>query len=781
MMITDDLGSYPIITCPPNVETVNDPGICGATNIDLGYPEIEDPYGIEAVYNDAPSTFPVGSTSVTWVVINVIGGTASCEQNVEVFDTEEPFLPPMPDLEGPNDPGDCGAVVSWPEPVATDNCGVTSLESNYYPGMMFPVGLTYVEYVASDESGNETSEGFTITVLDEEPPVLPPMPDLESPNDPGECGAELVWEPPAATDNCGIGSLESNFEPGMMFPVGLTDVMYTATDVYGNQGYGGFTITVLDEEPPVLPPMPDLESPNDPDECGAELVWEPPVPADNCGVGSLESNFEPGMMFPVGLTDVIYTATDVHGNPGFTGFTVMVLDTEPPDMSCPDDLEVNINAPPFELTEATPEGGWYEGPGVSDGIFDPAVAGIGNHMITYNYNNPSSGCPYDCGFYITVIEGEGQLIVIPEGWSGISSYIEPITPSLDIILNPIYDDLMILYNNDGMYYPNEDINTLWWWDTYSGYIIKVEETVNLIVDGEEVTDKTLLLTPGWEIIPVLSTDFYNIEELFTGTPLTIVKEVAGSRIYWKEYGINTIEFVEPGKSYHVLMDEPAEISFNLPVDGKAGMIQKPEVQIENPWNPVSRAPSSHVIAFNLNEQVLNKGDIVAGFDHDNLCAGYTQLNDQDAPFALTLFGNDPYSRARDDSGFEPGEWISYQLYRPATNETFQLEVSYNPVMNTGNFEVNGLSEVTAIKMAPLGISTLQSSDISIYPNPSDGTFTIEGIEGLAEIKIFNAFGEEIYLSEKMLPTKITLTQAKGIYFINIITNKGAHYEKIIIN
>jgi len=619
MMITDDLGDYPIITCPSDIETSNDPGICGATNIDLGQLEIEDPFGIDTVYNNAPLTFPVDSTTVTWTAINNIGGTASCDQIVTVLDTEDPEIPPLPDIESPNDPGECGAVVDWPPPDPTDNC-------------------------------------------------------------------------------------------------------------------------------------------------------EPP---------SLGSNYQPGDTFPVGETDVFYTATDQSGNQGYTGFTITVLDTNPPDMLCPDDFEVNVNAPSFELTEATPEGGWYEGPGVADGIFYPADAGIGNHLIIYNYNNPSSGCLYNCGFYIMVTEGEGQLIVIPEGWSGISGYVEPINPSLDVILSPIYDELVILRNNEGMYYPDEDINTLWWWDTYSGYIIKVENSVNLFIEGTEVSDKTLLLNPGWEIIPVLSTDFYNIVELFTGTPLTIVKEVAGSGIYWNDYGINTIEFVEPGKSYYVLMDGPAEISFNLPMDGKAGMVQKPEDQVETPWNPVSHTPSSHVIAFNFNGQVLSKGDIVAGFNQAGLCAGYTQLNDQDAPFALTVFGNVPF--AGNDSGFESGELISYQLYRPASNETFKLEVSYNPEMNTGNFEVNGLSEVTSVKLAPLGILGLQAANINIYPNPNDGAFTIEGIEDLAEIKIFNAFGEEIYLSEKLLPTKIALTQAKGIYIIKIITKKGAHYGKIIIN
>lgn len=49
------------------------------------------------------------------------------------------------------------------------------------------------------------------------------------------------------------------------------------------------------------------------------------------------------------------------------------------------------NAAPFTLTGGSPTGGTYSGPGVSLGTFDPAVAGVGIHTITYTYTD-SSGC-----------------------------------------------------------------------------------------------------------------------------------------------------------------------------------------------------------------------------------------------------------------------------------------------------------------------------------------------------------------------------------------------------
>lgn len=44
----------------------------------------------------------------------------------------------------------------------------------------------------------------------------------------------------------------------------------------------------------------------------------------------------------------------------------------------------------FSLTQGSPVGGVYSGSGVSNGQFDPAVAGLGTHSITYTINN--NGC-----------------------------------------------------------------------------------------------------------------------------------------------------------------------------------------------------------------------------------------------------------------------------------------------------------------------------------------------------------------------------------------------------
>ncbi len=80
------------------------------------------------------------------------------------------------------------------------------------------------------------------------------------------------------------------------------------------------------------------------------------------------------------------------------------------------DTITTTNAKPFKLKGGIPLGGTYSGPGVTNGIFYPAVAGVGTHQINYSYTNAAlctvtdhrslitiSPAPFICGNLVTDI------------------------------------------------------------------------------------------------------------------------------------------------------------------------------------------------------------------------------------------------------------------------------------------------------------------------------------------------------------------------------------------
>ncbi|MEA5459529.1 SdrD B-like domain-containing protein [Arcicella sp. LKC2W] len=142
------------------------------------------------------------------------------------------------------------AIITWTEPTATDNCGTVVLTSTSVSGGQFPVGTTTVIYTATDAKGNKATCSFVVNVVkmvtcdvDTQAPVFYDCPTDISVVTTGTT-AVVLWDHPAVGDNCGIPEITYNFEPGMLFPVGITTVTYKAVDAKGNTSYCSFKVTV---------------------------------------------------------------------------------------------------------------------------------------------------------------------------------------------------------------------------------------------------------------------------------------------------------------------------------------------------------------------------------------------------------------------------------------------------------------------------------------------------------------------------------------------------------
>ncbi len=144
-----------------------------------------------------------------------------------------------------------------------------------------------------------------------------------------------------------------------------------------------------------------------------------------------------------------------------------------------------------------------------------------------------------------------DLLTIPAGWSGISSWIEPSQPELGYLFAPASTGLIILQNMQGVYWPGQNVNTLGQWNENEGYMVKMAGEAQIPFIGTKNLENHFQLTSGWQILPVLSNCPLTMEELQNqlGSNLVMVKEIAGWRVFWPEMGISTLETLEPGKAY----------------------------------------------------------------------------------------------------------------------------------------------------------------------------------------------------------------------------------------
>jgi VCBS repeat-containing protein len=371
--------STPVFTACPSNSTVNtDAGLCSAvvnySTAVTGVPTPSLTYTFSGATtgngagNGSGSVFNKGTTTVT-ITANNACGNAVCRFTITVEDHEKPAITNVPAaISKSNDAGVCGAVVTWTNAIATDNCPIVTLVSDHHSGEVFPIGTTTVHYTATDASGNVSTASFDVTVSDNENPIITLPADVAHTADAGLCSYKFAnnvtdintvtpdghtpgYGPTAillgaatGTDNCGVTTVVGVRSDGLAltdpYPVDVTTVTWTVTDSHGHTTTGTQIITITDDEFPVIHNLPaNITTGTDANSCGATVTWIAPTATDNCAV-TMVSDHQSGDVYAIGTTAVTYTATDNHGHVTTGTFNVTVSDNQLPSIACPADIIV---------------------------------------------------------------------------------------------------------------------------------------------------------------------------------------------------------------------------------------------------------------------------------------------------------------------------------------------------------------------------------------------------------------------------------------------------------
>jgi len=410
-------------------------------------------------------------------------------------------------------------------------------------------------------------------------------------------------------------------------------------------------------------------------------------------------------------------------------------------------------------------------------ISDELIPGIYNSSIVFTSNDPVT-IRLEIPVQLTVLIPVKQTITINPGWSGISTYLSPLTDNVESLLQPILTNLIIIQNETGMYWPAQNVNTIGAWDTQKGYKIKVANTVDLTITGIIENTKTLQFYSGWNLMPVLSECAVDVAALFSGTNPVIVKEVAGWRVFWPAMGINSLGFLEPGKAFLVLMSGNGQVEFPE-CNGLKPIIIRDQTDFENlsGYIPHTRqfikpTAGTHTIAIKTETvEKLFTGDILGAFDKYGQFYGLSLWQDENT--VITLFADDPTTSIKD--GFDENEPIQFRLFRQNTTQEFLLEVNFDQGMPNPDllFRGNGLSAIKEIGLLPAGISSFDlQTDVVINPNPANDEFTLliggnnfdKGV-----LSIYSIDGRYVKTVNLVAnPTKIDVSEMRsGVYLLNI--------------
>ncbi|MFT4659860.1 MAG: gliding motility-associated-like protein [Patiriisocius sp.] len=418
----------PIVICPENITVGTDSLLCEAAGVDLGIVIAEDNCGIVSVTNNGLDSYPLGSTTVTWTIEDENGNITTCDQIVNVVDDEDLTYIDPGDLTIEADLGLCFATgLILDEIITMDNCsGVVTVTNDLSDFMPLPVGTTTITWTIVDAAGNVTTFTQDIEVEDNQDPVITCPDDVTVENEFRECWAIVEIEIPEVSDNCDVFDILNDYNntsnASDTFYVGVTEIVWTVTDVNSNSASCTQIITVLDAEDPSLACPPNVAVANDPGFCGAEVIVFEALASDNCEIDTLYNDYnntgDASDYYPVGVTSVSWIAVDINGNEFSCDMNVTIVDTELPEIICPADIETNTDLGLCEANLTIPLPQVIDNCEVSflnnftntdnaSGVYSQGVT-----VVVWTATDPSEN-QATCSQSITVLDNEAPVIDCP--------------------------------------------------------------------------------------------------------------------------------------------------------------------------------------------------------------------------------------------------------------------------------------------------------------------------------------------------------------------------------
>jgi hypothetical protein len=337
-VIDPNVSPPPTISCPAAVTAAAPSGQSEAT-VATGTPTATGTgvtvSGIRNDNRDVTDPYPVGTTTITWRAIDSDQRIASCTQQVTVTSADFPTIT-CPSNKTFDAGGDCQKTLTAGD-IGTPTVGGSSptVTSDRSDDLAltdpFPAGQTTITWTATNAFGSAScTQVITITASgDTTPPTLNVPADVDVTVN--SCSTLLDDElgVAAASDNCSSVNITRTGvptvacptpgDPGRMcetfiFPVGTTDVTYTATDASGNSVSGVQHVTVRDFTPPTftfVPPAVTVNTGPGATSCGtlvSDATLGTATVSDDCDTGVIRTGVPAGNIFPVGTTVITYKA-----------------------------------------------------------------------------------------------------------------------------------------------------------------------------------------------------------------------------------------------------------------------------------------------------------------------------------------------------------------------------------------------------------------------------------------------------------------------------------------
>ncbi len=200
----------------------------------------------------------------------------------------------------------------------------------------FPLGKTTILWVATDASGNKANATQIVDVVHTTPPKL-------------TVPANVTFEATSLDNNTIslVKPIVTDIEPvtitnnaPLVFPLGKTTIVWTATDESGNKENTTQIVNVQNTIPPKLTVPANITF-------EVTSLKDNAVPIGNATATDIQPvtiTNNASKTFPLGKTTILWTAKDTSGNTSNGTQTIDVVDTTAPKITAPHDIVINATS-----------------------------------------------------------------------------------------------------------------------------------------------------------------------------------------------------------------------------------------------------------------------------------------------------------------------------------------------------------------------------------------------------------------------------------------------------
>lgn len=455
------------------------------------------------------------------------------------------------------------------------------------------------------------------------------------------------------------------------------------------------------------------------------------------------------------------------------------------------------NAVVINATANPAEGGTVTGAGTYANGSTVTLTATANEGYTF-VNWTENGNVVSTNATYTFVVNEGRTLVanfnqnsseithttaLTNGWNWWSTYIELNgNDGLAQLENSLGSHgMMIKSRENGFVEPYNVNGTISWYGILTSicneqmYMIRTDAACQATVTGQAASpaNHSVTLNPGWNWIGFMGQQPVSVGAAMSGVTPEGNDVVKGRNSYATYYAgdgnwYGTLNTLEPGQGYMYQSNSNAAqtLTYNTGRAGDTGVNLTPEHNVFRP------AADNH--AHNMTVTAVVEADgaelrsglyELAAFVGDD-CRGSVKLIHVEAldryVAFLTVFG-------------EPDEPLAFRL-TDGTATALAAE--------TMAFSIDGtrgsLTNPCVLRFGSLSVEDMSLPQVSVYPNPSDGVFCVEGRD-IERVEAYNTLGQLVLRQETHADRlKVDLSsRAHGVYTLRVVTTQGVSLHTVI--